>query len=198
MDLFDAMFTQRAIRRYTADPVSDEDVTKILKATVRAPSAANRQPWHFVVVRDTDMRRKLGELYWAATEYARDNRGLHKETPTYLRSGYDFAQHVGEIPVHIICFVERANDLLMMGSNIYMAIQNMLLAATDLGLGTCYTSHVRAREQEVKELLGVPDGWAPIALITLGHLGSGERFGGAKRKPLEEVVSYERWGQHAL
>ena len=68
MDLFDAMFTQRAIRRYTSDPVSDEDITKILKAAVRAPSGANRQPWHFVVVRDAEMLRKLGELYWAATE----------------------------------------------------------------------------------------------------------------------------------
>ena len=85
MDLFEAMHTQRAIRRYKPDPVPDEDITKILKATVHAPSGGNRQPWHFVVVRDAELRKKLGELYWGATEYARENLGLHKDTPTDIK-----------------------------------------------------------------------------------------------------------------
>ena len=195
MDLFEAMHTQRAIRRYEPDPVSDDDIAKILKATVHAPSGGNRQPWHFVVVRDAELRKKLGELYWGATEYARENLGLHKETPTYLHSGYDFAQHIGEFPVHILPFVQTAENPFFMGSNIYMAIQNLFLAARGLGLGTCYTSNILAREEQVKELLGVPDGWTLAALIPLGHLGPGEHFGGARRKPLEEVVSYDQWGQ---
>ena len=105
------------------------------------------------------------------------------------------ANEIGRAPaIVLVCATSKGRGA--MGS-VIPSVQNLLLAATGLGLGTCYTSHVRAREQEVKELLGVPDGWAPIALITLGYLGPGERFGGGKRKPLEEVVSYEHWGQHA-
>lgn len=195
MELFEAMYTQRAIRRYEPDPVSNEEIETILKATTHAPSGGNKQPWHFLVVRDAELRKKLGEIYWEATSYARENLGLHKETPTYLRSGYDFAQHVGEFPVLILPFVETNDNSLLMGSNIYMAIQNLLLAARGLGLGTCYTSNVVARQDQVKELLGVPkDKWSLAALIPLGHLGDGEHFGGAKRKPLKEVVSYDRYG----
>lgn len=200
MDMFEVMHTQRAIRRYTPDPVSNEEIAKIMKATTHAPSGGNSQPWHFVVVREPELRTKLGELYWRATEYARENLGLHKETPTYLRSGYDFAQHIGEFPVHILPFVETGTmDAFGRGSNIYMAIQNLLLAARALGLGTCYTGNLRTvseYEEATKKLLGVPDGWHLAALIPLGHLGPGEHFGGARRKPLEEVVSYERWGEH--
>ena len=149
---------------------------------------------------EPELRTKLGELYWGATEYARENLGLHKETPTYLRSGYDFAQHIGEFPVHILPFVETGTmDAFGRGSNIYMAIQNLLLAARALGLGTCYTGNLRTvseYEEATKKLLGVPDGWHLAALIPLGHLGPGEHFGGARRKPLEKVVSYERWGKH--
>ena len=199
MDLFEAMHTQRAIRRYKPDPVPDEDITKILKATVHAPSGGNRQPWHFVVVRDAELRKKLGELYWGATKYARENLGLHKETPTYLRSGYDFAQHIGEFPVHIIpCIETGSGDPFGRGSSIYPAIQNMLLAARGLGLGSCYTSNIRNLpdyEEATKKLLGIPDTMTIAALIPIGYPGPGEHFGGAKRKPLEEVVSYDRWGR---
>jgi len=197
LSLFEAIQSQRAIRRYEPDPVSDEDITKILKAAVHAPSGGNSQPWHFMVVQDTKLRKRLGEIHWEATNYARENMGLHKETPTYLRSGYDFAQHLGEFPVLILPFVETSDRPFFMGSNIFMAIQNLFLAARGLGLGTCYTSNILPREKDVKELLGVPDGWTLAALIPLGHLGPGEHFGGARRKPLEEVVSYDHWGLHA-
>ena len=201
MDLFEAMHTQRAIRRYKPDPVPDEDITKILKATTHAPSGGNRQPWHFVVVRDAELRKKLGELYWGATEYSRKNLGLHKETPTYNRSGYDFAQHIGEFPVHILpCIETGSGDPFGRGSSIYPAIQNMLLAARALGLGSCYTSNIRNLpdyEEATRKLLGIPNTMTIAALIPIGYLGDGEHFGGAKRKPLEEVVSYDQWGQHA-
>ena len=197
MSLFEAMLSQRAIRRYKPEPVPDEAIAKILEAATHAPSASNRQPWHFLVVRDPELRRQLGKLYWAATEYAREHLGLHKENPTYVRSGYDFAQHVGEAPVLILPWVETGNgNGFSHGSNIFMAIQNLLLAARSLGLGSSYTGNIRAREEEVKALLGVPDGWTMAGLLPLGHLGEGERFGGSRRKPLTEVVSYDRWGNN--
>ena len=63
MDLFEAIGTQRAMRRLKDDPVSDEDVWKILDAAIKAPSGGNRQPWNFIVVRDAETKRKLGEYY---------------------------------------------------------------------------------------------------------------------------------------
>ena len=200
MDLFDAMLTQRAIRWYKPDPVSDEDIRKILTAAIHAPSGGNRQPWHFLVVRGAELRQKLGELYLGATQQNRA-RGGHFETPTYLRSGYDFAQHIGEAPVLIVACIETGTgDPFRRGASIYPAIQNLMLAARGLGLGTCYTGNifgVPEYDQATRKLLGIPDDVIAAGLIPIGHLGPGEHFGGAMRKPLEEVVSYEKWGQRA-
>jgi nitroreductase len=198
IDLFEAIHTQRAIRLYTSDPVSEEDIRKILTAATHAPNGGNRQPWHFLVVRGAELRKKLGDIFWAATQRNR-GKGGHFETPTYLRSGYDFAQHIGESPVLIIACVNiGTGDPFRRGASIYPAIQNLMLAARGLGIGSCYTSNifgVPECEQETKKLLGIPDDVIPAGMIPLGHLGPGEHFGGAMRKPLEEVVSYEQWGQ---
>ena len=160
----------------------------------------NRQPWHFLVVRGVELRQKLGELYLGATQQNRA-RGGHFETPTYLRSGYDFAQHIGEAPVLIVACIETGTgDPFRRGASIYPAIQNLMLAARSLGLGTCYTGNifgVPEYDQATRKLLGIPDDVIAAGLIPIGRLGPGEHFGGAMRKPLEEVVSYEKWGQRA-
>ena len=74
-------------------------------------------------------------------------------------------------------------------------MQNLLLAARGLGLGTVLTTMHRRHENEIKEFLGIPENVITTALIPVGYPGEGQRFGGSRRKPLEEVTSYDRWGQ---
>ena len=195
ISLFEAINSQRAIRRFTSDPIPDEAINKIIAAATRAPSAGNRQPWHFLVIRDPELKRRMGEIYWKATQELRA-RGLPKENPTFLRTGWDMAQHIGETPVLIlVCIDSGGKESFSLGASIFPAIQNLLLAARAIGLGSCYTSNIRQYEHEVKALLGIPNDVIAAGLLPIGYPGFKERFGGSRRKPVEDVTFYDRWGQ---
>jgi len=201
MSLFEAIHTQRAIRRYKPDLVPDEAITKIIAAATRAPSARNCQPWHFLVLRDAELKNSFGEIYLKATLDGRSDGILEKDTTTFPKAGFDYAEHIGEFPVLIIVCLEpthpSSHDPFLRGASIYPAIQNMMLAARALGLGACFTSNYRRREGEVKALLGIPDEVPTAGCIPIGYLGEGEHFGGSRRKPVEEVTFYDRWGQRS-
>ena len=172
MDLFEAIGTQRAMRRLKDDPVSDEDVWKILNAAIKAPSGGNRQPWNFIVVRDAETKRKLAEYYLDAWNkvYA-DGGGQPAQDDSsqsrVYRSANYLAHHLAEAPVLIIATV-RGGGAAGGGASIYPAVQNLMLAARALGLGTTLTSLHKLHEREVKELLGIPEGVETMALIPVG------------------------------
>jgi nitroreductase len=107
-----------------------------------------------------------------------------------------------DIPVLILACLEQTASAFQAspitgGSSIYPAVQNIMLAARALGLGTVLTTLHTKHEREVKELLGLPDSVATAALIPLGYPAQGERFGGSRRRSATEVTFYERWGQRA-
>ena len=206
ISLFEAMHSQRSIHRFTPDPVSDEEITTILRAAVRAPSGGNSQPWHFLVVRDRDLKRRIGEYHGKATLEARRERGAAPPPASQPLLAADWlAQHMEDVPVLVLACVELntrssspdepSRDLFTGGANIYPAIQNLMLAARGLGLGTALTTRFRRYEREIKELLGIPANVEVAALIPMGHPGEGEHFGGSRRKPVKEVTFYNRWGQ---
>ncbi|MBI4200437.1 MAG: nitroreductase family protein [Chloroflexi bacterium] len=204
ISLFEAIRTQRAIRRFRADPVSDEAITRVLEAAIRAPSPGNRQSWYFLVVRDPETKRRIGEYYWQATLEAQREPGYAQiaSSPVY-RSADDLARRIGEVPVMVLACVEVRGGAagppgrgpITLGAAIYPAVQNLMLAARGLGLGTCLTTRHRRFEREVKELLGIPDHVETAALIPLGYPAEGEHFGGSRRRPTTEVAFYERWGR---
>ena len=195
MSIFEAIISQRAIRRFADDVVPDEAIKKIINAATRAPSAGNRQPWHFLVIRDPQVKKRIGEIYWEATEELRA-RGLSKENATFQRTGWDMAEHIGETPVLIlVCMDTGGKESFALGASIFPAIQNLLLAARAIGLGSCYTSNIRQREDKIKELMGIPDGVIVAGLLPIGYPGFKEHFGGSLRKPAEEVIFYDHWGQ---
>jgi len=200
LDLFDAIHTQRAMRRLKTDPIPDDLLHKILEAAVRAPSGGNRQQWAFVVVREREIIAQLGELYRRSFERLVESgyfsRGDVPDADGKIaRSAQHLAEHMKEVPVIIIAclHVEGRSDMFSAGASIYPAVQNILLAARALGIdGTLTTIH-RYHNEEVKKLLGIPDAYDTAALIPLGYpLG---RFGAGPRRPLEEVVHFERWNQ---
>ena len=199
--LFEAIHTQRAIRRFSSEPVDDDLVRRIIAAAIRAPSGTNRQPWAFLVVRDAETKRKIAGYYYKAWEAAFGHRkpgdGV---SPQVYRSAKHLAENMADVPVLIVaCMVYEDGDRrhagsIVQGSSIYPAVQNLMLAARALGLGTVLTSMHRRYETEIKELLGIPDNAETAALIPVGYPGHGDHFGGSVRRPAEEVTFYESWG----
>lgn len=202
ISLFDAIDTQRAIRRFTSDAVSDEAVHRILEAAVRAPSGRNRQPWRFVVVRDPETKRQIGNYYRQACELAGIGRepiaGLSKKVNASVAH---LASHMGDAPVLIVACIEHPTDeaaqtsTLVAGSSIYPAVQNLMLAARALGLGTTLTTVHTVFEDEIKSLLDIPANVQTAALIPLGHPSPEERFGGSRRRPVADVTYFDRWAE---
>ena len=193
MSIFEAIHTQRSVRHFSTRPVHEELVAAILEAAIRAPSAGNRQPWHFIVIRDCEAKRRLGQWYLDSWRHMVAAIGGDASSSESYRSGGDLARQMEDIPVLILACVDQGAST--MGSSIYPAVQNLMLAARALGLGTVLTTNHMRFEQEVKAFLGIPEDVDTAALIPIGYPAERVRFGGSRRKPLTEVVSYDRWGR---
>jgi len=199
MDFFEVIRTQRAMRRLLPDPVSDEEVWTVLDAAIRAPNGGNRQPWNFMVIRDEAAKRKIGEYYLDAwkSSYgpAREAMLANDQMAKTFRSADHLANHLAEAPVLILAMLRvdaAGGPGTIAGASIYPAVQNLMLAARALGLGTTLTTLHKLHEKEVKELLGIPEKVETMALIPLGRPKG--RFGEAARMPVEKVVYWDRWG----
>lgn len=200
--LFEAMYTQKAIRRLKPDPVSDELVHKLLDAAIRAPSGGNTQPWAFIVIRDVESKRKIAEWYldsWNST-YGRipqeQRKGFDPQFKRVYGSAEHLALHLAEVPVFILVCARSGPPAAghMTGGHygsIFPAVQNLLLAARGLGLGASLTTLHKLHENDVKQLLGIPDAVETVALIPVGHpIG---KYGPAARRPVQELTHNERW-----
>ncbi len=200
MDLFEAMATQRAVRRFKPDPVPPGAISRVLDAATRAPSGGNSQPWSFVVLQDADVRRQVGALYKDAWDAGGIDRFTSDPDPAKARvykSAKYLADKMGEAPVLILACVESGGrgPSFTTGASIYPAVQNLMLAARALGLGTVITTIHRGREREIKELLGIPDDVTTAALIPMGYPAEGAGFGPVRRRPTSDVTYLDRWGQ---
>ena len=196
ISLFDAIHSQRAIRHFSEQPVSDEAVETMLHATICAPNGGNRQPWRFLVIRDAEIKRQLGQWYLAAWQAATAN--MEALTQPY-RHGAALAQQMATVPVLILACMDHGDASprlgpVTRGASIYPAVQNLLLAARALGLGTVLTMLHTQYEREIKALLHIPETVETAALLPVGYPAEGVRFGHAHRRPLAEVVFHETWG----
>ncbi len=198
MDVFEVINTTRAMRRLKPDPVPDELVWKLLDAAIRAPSGGNRQPRNFIVVRDETAKKKIAAWYLEAWNASygpmKDAMVSNPDSSRMFNSADHLANHLAEVPVMIIAAI-RGGDTgtSPAGSYVYPAIQNMMLAARALGLGTTLTTLHRAHEADVKELLAIPENVQTLALIPLGWPTG--KFGMGVRRPVEEVTYWEKWGE---
>ena len=199
--LFEAIETQRAVRSFGPDDVPDEDIRRLIYAATKAPSGANRQPWKFLVIRDSALKRSIGDLYlrsWTASY------GERAEPPPVIQSrvrasAAHLAEHIHEVPVLIIACIEHDGSPSTMGrgSSIYPAVQNILLAARGLGLGSVITTLHKRYEDEVKELLGIPENVETAALLPVDYPAEGASYGPTRRAPVEELTYLDRWGHSA-
>jgi nitroreductase len=203
MDFFDTVFTQRSIRQFKSDPVSDEALWKILDAAIRAPSGSNEQAWRFLVVRDPNKREIIAqavrERMGDPTQGRADAEKLDPVRKRMRLSSIAFRENVSSAPVLIIpCLFAPTSpttdvNSLFAGSSIYAAVQNLMLAARALDLGTVLTTFNIRIEDVLRREFGIPDDAKPVAVIPVGY-PDGQRFGPTTRKPVESVTFWDDWG----
>ncbi len=169
MDVFEAIESRRSIRKYLTKEVEQDKIDKIIESARIAPSAANRQEWKFVVVKDQLIRDKLVDACM----------------------GQKF---VAQAPVLIAACSTESEKIMPCGQYAYsvdlsIALSFMILEATELGLGTCWLGAFK--EDDVKSILNIPEEVRLVGLTTLGY--SDESPDKRPRKSLEEVLTYEKW-----
>ena len=192
--LFEAINTQRALRYLKPDPVPDDLIKRVINAGIRAPNGGNEQRWAFVVIKDPEIKRKIAPLYGGV---ARPDHGPVESTSAQRATASSdyLGEHAAEVPVWILACIQNPGTDISNGASIYPAVQNMLLAARALGLGSVLTTRVRrGYEPQIKEWLGIPDGWSTAAMIPLGWPQDGHRYGPTTRRPAWEVTHWDRWG----
>ena len=191
----EAMFTQRAIRRLRHDkPVGDADLKIVLDAASKAPNGGNTQPARFLVIRDRDKIRAFGKLYheaWWAKR--RDEYGWKGKADIPAGSVYEMpallADEMVDAPVVILAFtIGRPGG----ASSVFPAVQNLLLAARALGIGSVLTTlHAEVMER-VYEMFNVPGDAEFHCCIPLGYPRG--RFGPTRRFPTAETTGWNNWG----
>jgi nitroreductase len=219
MELREVMRTTPATREFTDEPVPDEVLHGILDVARFAPSGGNRQGWQVIVLRDPEVRRRIRDLYvlgWR--EYmAHVHAGLVAFAPIHdgrwtgpavdleearaTPAPMPFADHLDEVPVLLLLVVDLSqlavldNGLdrqsIIGGGSVYPFGHNILLAARDAGLGGVMTTALARQEPAVKELLGIPDGWAVAGLIALGH--PKKVVTKLRRAPVEDFTTVDRF-----
>ena len=207
MDVFEALYTTRAMRRVKEDPVPDNIIQSMIDSAIRAPSGSNRQNWKFLVVTDKNIREKLSNIYRETWDYyinsflnsAKDPGASNlkkqddKDIETIRRisnSASWLAENYHKVPLLVLAL--SRND--PTGSSIYPAIWNLMLAARGHGIGTCLTTVMSFETEKVFEVLNIPNdkGWTLNATITAGYpLG---KWGVAERKPVDDVTYLNTWG----
>ncbi len=198
VSLLDGLASTRAIRRYTDDPVPDDDLAAILWHAGRAPSGSNRQPFRFLVLRDGERavaaKALLGDAFRAGWNTKRESDGYRPSR--FAESMQRYVDRFEQTPVVVLVCLQRYRaPSPYEGASVYPACQNLLLAARALGYGGALTMWHLGVEAELRSLLDIPDEVALSACITLG-VPEGNH-GPVKRKPLDEVVFDDAWGRRA-
>jgi nitroreductase len=208
IDLLEGIATARSIRRYLPDPVPEDVLAKILWAGTRAPSGTNRQPFRFIVLRDTDTAREIKSLMGAAF---RRGWGHKSKAESWGKEGdtagstrrvrsmeamQHFVDHFEEIPVVVLaCFARYRDADHGEGGSVFPACQNILLAARALGYGACFSGWHRLVETELRERLGIPEHVVLSLTITIGKPAG--HHGPLRRFPARELIYEDGWGKEA-
>jgi nitroreductase len=204
MDVYEALYTTRAMRRVKPDPIPEEIQKKILDAAVRAPSGGNMQNWRFMLVDDPAVRAQLGPIYreclgmlWVTVyKDALENANKNPDDPESAqflriqRSAQHLADHFEQYPLLLFSFVQFDPT----GGSIFPATWSAMLAARAEGIGACLTTVSMFKLDDVLKILGVPkeEGWMFSSCVCFGYPTG--KWGVAARRPVHEVSFRNQWG----
>ena len=167
MEVMEAIRTRRSIRKYKPDPVPDDILQDVLNAARLAPSAGNRQPWLFIVVRDPEVKERMKEVYGAEWFYT---------APVIIVAcGYRDKAWT------------RSDGKNYMEVDVTIAMDHLILAAWEKGLGTCWIGAFDP--QKAREVLEIPEDAEPVVMTPLGW--PAEQPEAKPRKSLDEIVIYK-------
>lgn len=202
MPLEEAMRTQRAIRRLLPDPVDDRLVLQLIELALKAPTGGNRQNWEFVVVKDREVKRRLGQLNMQAWRvYGGVGRLVTRRRPSMLRviEAVEWqARRFEEIPVVVVACLRGVRlpfpplAATSYYGSIYPSVQNLLLAARAAELGAALITLPLWSTMLARRALGLPWNVTPCAVVPLGWPRG--RYGPTTRRPVGELVSLDRYG----
>ncbi len=205
MDVREALYTTRAMRRVRPDPIPADVQARILDAAIRAPTGGNAQGWRFLLIDDPAVKARLGPLYRDAiaslwqTAYA-DRLTRARSAPTdpdsrsllkIQASAQHLADHFEQVPLFLAAF-SRGDPT---GGSIFPAVWSAQLAARAEGVGSALTSVLGSLHgQEANQILGVPPdkGWILHCLVSFGYPTG--RWAVAPRRPVHEVAYRNSWG----
>lgn len=211
MEMYEAMSTQRAIRRLRPDPIPADVLERVLTAATWAPTGGNVQPWRIVLVDDDAKKQALETLYAPRWREYTKNYGARlaalkpAERATSERTiaaGDYLSTHLHEAPViAVFCYSparmtitdsDLPHESVVGGGSVYPSVQNLMLACRNEGLGCVLTTLLCMDEAEVKVLLGVPDDWHTCAHIPIGYPVRGG-YGPIHRRPIDRMVFRNMW-----
>ena len=196
MDIYETIYTTRAMRRLKGDPISYDVQARILDAAIRAPHIG--EGWRFILVDDPEIKSQLAPLYrqgfermigGAPEEVFADVMKTDTQMGRSVRSGLYLVNHFAEVPLLLIGF-GRTKD----GAGIYPALQNAMLAARAEGIGSTLTGFLQSFfANEVMDILGVPKdaGWTMHGVVPMGYPTG--KWGVGARKPVHEVAARNSW-----
>jgi nitroreductase len=201
LPVLQALHSTPARRYLSTEPISDDVLRDILDAAIRGPNGGNAQRWAWIVVRDQEIKDRIAAFYLEGWE---KSYGVHRERilsgddggfgTANFRAGDHLANHLAEAPVWVMPVLLGAakSSNPRLGSSIYGAVQQLMLAARAHGIGSTLTTLYSGHEAEVRELLGLPADALTMALIPLGYPSRG-RWAQPKRRPLDTVVFQDRY-----
>lgn len=204
--------TTRSVRKRLdlTRPVEPELVRECIDLATQAPTGGNNQGWHFMVITDADKRRQLADWYAQGFAMMYGNpdavvANLPQDDPAYvattkrvISSAQYLAEHLGEVPVHVVPVIEGRTDnapVAMQAAiwgSLLPAVWSFQLAARSRGLGTCYTTLHLIFEQQAAELLGLPEHVMQGALIPVAHT-LGTDFKPGQRRDLDRIIHHDTW-----
>lgn len=205
MDVYEALYTTRAMRRVRPDPIPADVQARILDAAIRAPSGGNSQNWRFLLVDDPEVKARLGPLYrdslarlWVTGYAERLARArANPQDPASVSmlkvqaSAQHLADHFEQVPLFLFAFARGDRT----GGSIFPAVWSAQLAARAEAVGSALTTVLHLyRGRETSEVLGVPEGhgWEMACCVAFGYPTG--RWGIATRRPAHEVAFRNRWG----
>jgi nitroreductase len=194
-------------------PVDMDVVRDCLRIAFQAANGSNQQSWRWIVVRDVERRRILGQIYHDA--YVSMTGGTNvaelfpegSEARRVMSSTEWLVEHMSDVPLMVIpCYEpylpefddDEAFQAATLYGSIFPAVWNFQLALHTRGYGMCVTTMHLLRQSQVRELLGIPDSYVQGCLIPVGQLRRGRRFAPASRRPVDEVVALDAWDGPSL
>lgn len=211
-ELYDTMSTLRAVRKLRPDPIPGDVIERVLQAACWAPTGGNAQPWRVIVVTSPEVKRSLHDVYEPEWErysvgFLDRFRGLPADEfakwERIKAAGDHLAAHLSEAPAILVFCANPARmaitdaglDRISMvgGGSVYPAVQNVMLACVEEGLGCTLTTLHCLREGDVKDALGIPDEWAVPAMVPIGY-PVGKGHGPITRHPPAKLAYSNTFG----